>query len=137
MAELRQLAHGLRPSSLDDGLGPALANLTRTVPITVDLDVRAGTLPDDVSTTAYYVASEAVANAVKHAEADRIGLQVAHDDGHLQVRVTDNGRGSAAVRPGSGLAGLCDRVAALGGSLAVHSPPGGGTRIEAVLPCAS
>lgn len=137
VAELRQLAHGLRPSSLDDGLGPALANLSSTVPIAVDLDVRAGELADDVSTTAYFVASESVANAVKHADADRIGLEVAQDDGALQVRVTDNGRGGACVRPGSGLAGLYDRVAALGGSLVVHSPAGGGTVVEAVLPCAS
>ncbi len=137
VAELRHLAHGLRPGSLDDGLGPALAHLSSTVPIAVDLDVRANGLPDDVSTTAYYVASEAVANAVKHSEADRIGLDVAQVDGRLTVRVTDNGRGGAALLPGSGLAGLRDRVAALGGSLAVHSPPGGATVVEAVLPCAS
>ena len=144
VAELRQLAHGLRPSSLDDGLEPALVNLTsrlRTgaLPIRVNLDVvRDGLeLSDDVSTTAYYVASEAVANVVKHADADCIDMQVARRNGTVHVRVSDNGRGGASLRPGSGLAGLRDRVAALGGSLLVASPPTGGTVVEAVLPCGS
>jgi signal transduction histidine kinase len=137
VAELRQLAHGLRPGSLDDGLGPALAALTSTMPVPVELEVRAPTLPDDVSTTAYYVASEAVANAAKHAKAGRIGLRVALEEGQLLVEVADDGVGGAAPRAGSGLAGLADRVAAAGGSLRVHSPCGAGTVVEAVLPCAS
>jgi signal transduction histidine kinase len=137
VAELRQLAHGLRPSSLDDGLGPALAALTSTMPVRVELDVRAGALPDDVSTTAYYVASEAIANATKYAGAATIGLRVAHEGGGLRVEVADDGVGGAAPRTGSGLAGLADRVAAAGGTLRVHSPVGSGTLVEAVLPCAS
>ena len=68
VAELRQIAHGLRPGSLDDGLPAALARPVAAVPVTVDMDVCTGPLPDDVATTAYYVVSEAVANAVKHAE---------------------------------------------------------------------
>jgi signal transduction histidine kinase len=137
VAELRQLAHGLRPSSLDDGLGPALAALTSSMPVPVDLDVHAPTLPDDVSTTAYYVASEAVANAAKYAQAERIGLRVALEQDRLHVKVADDGVGGATPRNGSGLAGLADRVAAAGGQLRVHSPVGLGTIIEAVLPCAS
>jgi signal transduction histidine kinase len=137
VAELRQLAHGLRPSSLDDGLGPALAALTSTMPVRVELDVRAGSLPDDVSTTAYYVASEAIANASKHAGAATIGLRVAREGGGLRVEVADDGIGGAVPRTGSGLAGLADRVAAAGGVLRVHSPVGSGTVVEAVLPCAS
>lgn len=137
IAELRQLAHGLRPSSLDDGLGAALTNLTRTLPIDVDLDLGAAMVADDVSTTAYYVASEAVANAVKHAAAVRIGVAVTHHGGQMIIRISDDGKGGAAPRPGSGLAGLGDRVAAAGGSLTVSSPPGGGTVVEAELPCAS
>lgn len=138
VAELRHIAHGLRPSSLDDGLGPALAALTSVVPVAVDLDV-SGTddLPDDLATTAYFVASEAVTNAVKHAQADRIDLRVEKVDAELRVRVRDDGHGGAITRPGSGLAGLTDRVAAVGGHLRVHSPPGHGTLVEAVLPCAS
>jgi signal transduction histidine kinase len=150
VAELRQLAHGLRPSSLDDGLGPALDHLTSTlcgdprlatgVRVEVEVDPRlAGReLPDDVSTTAYFVASEAMTNAVKHAAAGRIGLCVTtRPDGAVLLRVSDDGRGGAVCAPGSGLAGLQDRVAALGGSLSVRSPAGRGTVLEAVLPCAS
>lgn len=138
VAELRQVAHGLRPSSLDDGLGPALAALSTTTPIPLEVDVAApDELADDVATTAYFVASEAVTNAVKHADAEHIRLQVGSQNGELRVRVSDDGQGGATTRPGAGLSGLADRVAALGGRLQVHSPRGNGTIIEAVLPCAS
>jgi signal transduction histidine kinase len=132
VAELRQIAHGLRPSSLDDGLPAALSNLVRHVPMVVDMDVDDGPLPDTVATTAYYIASEAITNAVKHAEATRIVLQVHRRDGQLLVRVTDDGRGGARLGVRSGLR---DRVAALGGSLRVASPDGQGTEVEAALPC--
>jgi signal transduction histidine kinase len=134
LAELRRIAYGLRPGRLDDGLDAALAELVRTVPIAVELDVCPDRLPDDVATTAYYVVSEAITNTVKHASADRIRLKVARDDGRLLVSVTDDGRGGAALSPRSSIA---DRVAAIGGTLRVHSPLGDGTRVEAVLPCAS
>jgi signal transduction histidine kinase len=137
VAELRALAHGIRPSSLDDGLQPALVALTRGTPVDVDLDVAVGELPDDVSTTAYYVASEAVANAVKHSAASWIRLQVRQHDGEVQVRVSDDGVGGAVPAPGSGLAGLADRVSALGGRFDVRSPARGGTVVEASLPCGS
>ncbi|MEV6104805.1 histidine kinase [Streptomyces sp. NPDC051940] len=134
VAELRQIAHGLRPSCLDDGLRAALAALIRGVPMPVDVDVHDGVLSDDIATTAYYVVSEAVANAVKHAEANRVGIRVARAEEDVVVRVSDDGRGGAALRAGSGLA---DRVAAIGGSLRVVSPAGRGTVVEAVLPCVS
>jgi signal transduction histidine kinase len=134
VAELRQIAHGLRPSSLDDGLPAALSKLVRALPMTVDMDVDDGPLPDAVATTAYFVASEAITNAVKHSEATRIELHVVRRDGQLLVRVTDNGCGGASLGLRSGLA---DRVAALGGSLKVASPVGRGTEVEAALPCAS
>ena len=134
LAELRKIAYGLRPGRLDDGLDAALTELVRTVPLAVDLEVCPDRLPDDVATTAYYVVSEAITNTVKHADADRIRLQVARADGRLLVSVTDDGRGGAALSPRSSIA---DRVAALGGTLRVHSPLGSGTRVEAVLPCAS
>ena len=134
VAELRQIAHGLRPSSLDDGLPAALGRLVRSVPVAIEMDVHSGPLPDDVATTAYFVISEAVANAVKHAQATRIVLCVARQDGHVVVRVSDDGRGGAVLGSGSGLR---DRVAALGGSLSVASPRGSGTTVEAALPCAS
>jgi signal transduction histidine kinase len=137
VAELRQIAHGLRPSSLDDGLHAALVALTRGVPIPVGLDVQREPLPDDVATTAYYVTSEAIANAVKHAGASRIEVRIARRNGHVEVRVADDGRGGAVPAPGSGLAGLSDRVQALGGALALDSAAGRGTVVEAVVPCAS
>jgi len=137
VAELRQIAHGLRPSSLDDGLHAALAALTQHVPIPVALDVRDEALPDDVATTVYYVASEAIANAVKHAHATHIDVHIARSNGSIEVRVSDDGRGGATVAAGSGLAGLSDRVSALGGALAVASERGGGTTVEAAVPCAS
>jgi signal transduction histidine kinase len=137
VAELRQIAHGLRPSSLDDGLGPALRRLATSVPLPVELDVCPEPLPDEIATTAYFVASEAVSNAVKHADAGHVAVRVARADGRLRIQVADDGRGGARPRAGSGLAGLVDRVAAAGGALQVHSAPGRGTIVEAELPCAS
>ncbi|HEY5979529.1 MAG TPA: sensor histidine kinase [Microlunatus sp.] len=131
VAELRQIAHGLRPSSLDDGLPAALSNLVRSVPLAVDLDVDDSPLPDTVATTAYYVASEAITNAIKYAEATRIVLRVVRRDGEILVCISDDGRGGAQLGVGSGLA---DRVAALGGSLEVESAAGRGTQVRAALP---
>ncbi|MFF3664338.1 sensor histidine kinase [Microtetraspora malaysiensis] len=136
VAELRQIAHGLRPSSLDDGLGAALSLLAGTAPVPVTLDVADGDLPDDVATTAYYVASEAMTNAVKHAAPAAIGVQVSRAGDRVTVRISDDGPGGAVIRPGAGLAGLTDRVTAAGGTLRLSSPAGGGTLVEAVLPCA-
>jgi signal transduction histidine kinase len=137
VAELRQIAHGLRPSSLEAGLGPALSAITHRSPVPVALDISAHDLPDDLATTIYYIAAEAVANAVKHARAGEIGLRITPGDALVSVLVTDDGLGGASIGPGSGLAGMADRVAAAGGVLNVHSPPGCGTVIEAVLPCES
>jgi signal transduction histidine kinase len=134
VAELRQIAHGLRPASLDDGLAAALARLTRSLPITIELHVDPDPLPDAVATTAYYVVSEALANAVKHADAGHITMAVTRHDGQVVVRVSDDGRGGAHIHRTSSLA---DRVAALGGSLTVTSPHGRGTDVQAMLPCAS
>jgi signal transduction histidine kinase len=137
VAELRQLANGLRPSCLDDGLDAALAQLASLLPLAVDLDLRAGDLSDEVSSTAYFVASEALTNAVKHSHANRLGLSAVQDQGTLRLTVSDNGGGGARVRTGHGLPGLQDRVAAHGGTLAISSPTGLGTLIDVLLPCAS
>ena len=141
VAELRQIAHGLRPSSLDDGLVHALTTLAGRLPVPITLDVPATLpgdgLPDVVATTAYFVASEAVVNAVRHAgDTASIGLRLARDEQALTVRVHDDGPGGAVLRPGAGLAGLTDRVAAAGGVLRLSSERGLGTTVEAVLPCA-
>ena len=106
VAELRQIAHGLRPSSLDDGLPAALAQLRARTGVPIDLQVDVGEVPDAVSVTAYFVANEAVTNAVKYAAGRRIALSVAQSPEALTVRVQDDGRGGAELRHGSGLAGL-------------------------------
>ena len=138
VSELRLLAHGIRPSSLDDGLAAALAHLAQntTLPLTLDVQGDDG-LPDAVTTTAYFVAAEAVTNAVRYAEADHILVSLRREADELTVQINDNGLGGARARPGSGLTGLKDRVAGAGGCLRVVSPSGGGTLVEARLPCGS
>lgn len=137
IVELRRLAHGVRPSGLEEGLEPALSAITHTLPVPVDLDVRSEPTDDDLALTAYFVAAEAVTNAAKHADAKRIRVTVDQVAGELRVRIHDDGCGGARLQPASGLSGLRDRVAAIGGELTVVSPAGGGTLVEAVLPCAS
>lgn len=137
IAELRQIAHGLRPTSLDDGLHAALTAITQTLPIPVRLHIGPGDLPDELATTAYFVAAEAVTNAAKYSRATSIAVRVAQSADDVRIRVEDDGCGGATPRPGSGLSGLVDRVAAVGGSLSMTSPAGRGTTIEAVLPCGS
>jgi signal transduction histidine kinase len=90
-----------------------------------------------VEAAAYFVACEALTNAVKHAAASRVALRAVRDNGSLLVSVSDDGVGGAVARRGSGLAGLRDRVAAHGGVLEITSPEGGGTRVEVTLPCES
>jgi signal transduction histidine kinase len=137
VAELRQIANGIRPSSLDDGLAPARAALACDLPVPMTLEVCQDSLPDDLVTTAYYVVREALTNAFKHADAQRIALSVQRDGDQFNVSVRDNGRGGAQIRPSSGLARLADRVAAAGGALRIISAHGPGTSVEAALPCAS
>ncbi|MFT4108597.1 sensor histidine kinase, partial [Propionicimonas sp.] len=137
VAELRQLAHGVRPSALDDGLAAALADLTRLAPAAIHLDVEAAELPDLVATTAYFVVSEAVTNALRHAGATRIQVRVHHREGMLRVRVDDDGIGGAAPKPAGGLTGIADRVDALGGRMRVTSIASRGTTVEARIPCGS
>jgi signal transduction histidine kinase len=95
----------------------------------------AAPLPAEVETAAYYVVAEALANITKHGNAQQAEVRVEQRDGRLTVEVWDDGRGGADPTRGSGLNGLAGRVEANGGTLQVHSPPGDGTRIRAVLPC--
>jgi signal transduction histidine kinase len=138
LAELRDLARGIRPSMLAErGLAAALTALAARSPIPaqVRLDVPDG-LPAAVENTVWFVASEALANAGKHSGAERVLIRVDRGDRTLVVEVSDDGRGGADAA-GSGLTGLRKRVEALDGALAVTSPPGGPTTIRAELPCAS
>ena len=137
LAELREMARGIHPAILtQEGLAAAVGVLAERSPVPVrndvDLDRR---LPEEVEATAYFVISEALTNAAKHAAASRarVGARLAAD-GRLAVTVTDDGRGGADGHWGSGLRGLADRVAAVGGRLRVSSPPGGGTDVRAELP---
>jgi signal transduction histidine kinase len=135
--ELRDLAHGLRPSLLHAGLGPALRDLASRSPVPVEVAATATRYPSDIEAAAYFVACEGLTNAVKHARAGRILLEVRANEAGLTVRVTDDGVGGAAPRNGSGLTGLSDRVAARGGRLLIDSSRGTGTSIVAELPCVS
>jgi signal transduction histidine kinase len=134
--ELREIARGLNPPALAaGGLGPALKTLARRSAVPVRLDVRVdGRLPAQIELAAYYVIAEALTNAAKHAGASDADVQVDSGEGVLRVRVRDDGRGGADLSRGSGLVGLTDRVEALGGRLALHSPLGAGTAVQVVLP---
>jgi signal transduction histidine kinase len=136
LEELREIARGIHPAILaDGGLRPALKALARRSAVPVRLDVQvAGRLPEPVETAAYYVVSEALTNAAKHAHATAADVQVETCNGILHVRVRDDGRGDAGLADGSGLVGLKDRAEALGGHLWLHSPPREGTTLKIALP---
>jgi signal transduction histidine kinase len=137
IADLRQIAAGVRPARLDDGLAAALQDLARTSPVPVSVDADVGRVAAGVEAAAYFVACEALTNAVKHASASGVAMSAVRQNGTLRVSVADDGVGGAVARRGSGLAGIRDRVAAHGGTLEVVSPHGGGTRIEVAIPCGS
>jgi signal transduction histidine kinase len=140
--ELGELARGIHPVVLaEGGLTAALETLARRSAIPVELDGEIeGRLPEQVETAAYYVVSEALTNAAKHAAASVVRIRVdtveADGTGVLRVEVRDDGRGGAAVAQGTGLLGLKDRVEALGGRILLHSPPGAGTTLRLELPLA-
>jgi signal transduction histidine kinase len=137
--DLREMAHGIHPAILvQDGLKSALKTLARRCAVPVELDLRAGArLPERVGVAAYYVAAEALTNAVKHARASVVHLETESAGGALQLWIRDDGAGGADPGRGSGLVGLKDRVEALGGTIIVHSPSGAGTSVHARLPLAS
>jgi signal transduction histidine kinase len=137
--EVRELARGIHPRILSSGgLGPALKTLARRSPIPVTVDEQTDArLPEHVEVTAYYLASEALTNAVKHAHASEVRITVDVDDRWIVLTVRDDGVGGADRSQGSGLIGLHDRVEALGGALAVHSEPGAGTVLTAQIPVAA
>jgi signal transduction histidine kinase len=136
MDELRELAHGLHPTVLVDlGLGEAIKSLAlrSTIPVTL-LEVPAGRLDTIAETVGYYVIAEAIANAQKYSQASVIQVRAHAGPDSLRIDVFDDGRGGAAERPGSGLEGLRDRAEAMGGSMALESRDGSGTRITVAIP---
>jgi signal transduction histidine kinase len=136
VAELQDFSRGIHPAILSErGLGPALRALARRSAVPVDLDVTAAArCPEPVEIAAYYVASEALANTMKHARASSVEISLAARYGSLVLSVRDDGVGGADPARGSGLAGPTDRVEALGGSIRVDSAAGAGTHITVDLP---
>jgi len=137
IADLRTIAAGVRPPRLDEGLTAALEDLARGSAIPVELEASGDRAPPEVEAVAYFIACEALTNAVKHGSPSRVTVQTERDEDVLRLVVADDGVGGAAPASGRGLAGMADRVAAQGGTLALESPPGAGTRIAVELPCAS
>lgn len=136
--ELRALVHGVMPAALTErGLPAAVRQLADRMPIAVTLDVRDGARRPSpaVESTGYFVTSEAMTNAVKHAHASELCVTIAWDAQWLRIEVHDDGIGGAGY--GGGIRSIVDRVEALGGMLRIESPVGAGTHVEVELPCAS
>jgi hypothetical protein len=133
--ELRELGRGLHPRALtESGLAEALTELGDRFPFSVEVAADGAELPPGVAAAAYFLCSEGLANAAKHAGASRVRLTAEREGAALVVEVEDDGAGGADLARGSGLRGLADRVEALGGEFKVESPEAGGTRLEARLP---
>jgi signal transduction histidine kinase len=134
--ELREISRGIHPAILSTaGLRPALRALSRRSAIPVNLDVRIDArLPGPVEVGAYYVVSETLTNAAKHAQATVVEVDAEASGRTLRVSVRDDGVGGADPVLGSGLVGLKDRIEALGGTFSLHSPAGGGTTVSCELP---
>jgi signal transduction histidine kinase len=134
--EVREIAQGIHPAILTQGgVAPALRTLALrcSMPVSVVVDVEER-LPEPLEVATYYVAAEALTNAVKHAAASSASVAFERDGPVVRLRVTDDGVGGADTSPGGGLTGMRDRVEALGGSLTVRSPLGEGTVLDITLP---
>lgn len=140
LTELRDLVRGIHPPVLAErGLADAVRALALRMPVPVEVDIDLGTPPgraaEPVESAAYFAVSEVLTNAIKHAEAQRVWLDMGHRDGMLRIAITDDGRGGASVDKGSGLAGVERRLGTFDGVLAVNSPVGGPTMVTLEIPC--
>jgi len=135
LVELRDLARGIHPPVLDNGLADALATLAAgsAIPVELACDLPRRPAPA-IETIAYFCAAELLANAAKHSHANKIRIQATEAEGSLLLRVSDDGVGGADPARGSGLSGLEQRVRTVDGRLEITSPPGGPTRITVELP---
>jgi PAS domain S-box-containing protein len=135
--ELRELVHGILPAALTaGGLRGGVRALASRMPVPVEVEIPPDRLPATIEATAYFVVAEALTNVAKHSRAETAAVAARIVDGTLRVEVHDDGVGGA--RPeGSGLQGLRDRLAALGGRLQIESPADGGTRVAAAIPVAA
>jgi signal transduction histidine kinase len=135
LAELRELAHGIHPAALSErGLAAALTGLVARSPLPVELRVSPERAAPTVEAAIYFTVAEALTNIAKHAHATWASVTVDVTDGALVAEIVDDGIGGAGPTSGSGLCGLADRMEAVGGTLTVESPPGGGTRVRAYAP---
>jgi signal transduction histidine kinase len=134
--DLQQVSRGIHPAILSEGgLGPALRTLARRSAVPVELNVRTDRrLQEPAEVAAYYVVSEALTNAAKHAHASTVHVDVTADDRLIELSIRDDGVGGADAGRGSGLIGLTDRVEALGGTLEIASPAGSGTSLHVEIP---
>jgi signal transduction histidine kinase len=134
-AELHDFAQGIHPSALTEGgLGAALTELVSRAGLPVELELSVGRLAPAVEAAVYFLCSEALANAAKHAEATKVKIDVTESGGRLRVEIVDDGVGGADPARGSGLRGLADRIEALDGRLSVESLPHHGSRLSAEIP---
>jgi signal transduction histidine kinase len=135
ISDIRAVSRGAQPALLAErGLAPAVDALAERAPVPVELDLAAEDLPATAERAAYFVIAEGLTNMAKHASATRASVSISRDNGDAQVTICDNGRGGAEISPGSGLAGLNDRIAAIGGRFDISSGPDG-TTLEATIPC--
>jgi signal transduction histidine kinase len=136
-AELRELARGIHPAALTDrGLKSALSGLAGRSPVPVELlETPDERLPASVESAIYFVVAEALTNVARYAHAQKVSVAVLRTNGHVDVRVSDDGVGGADPAHGSGLRGLSDRVAALDGRLELTTADGDGTTVRATIPC--
>jgi signal transduction histidine kinase len=138
LSELRDLVRGIHPAVLADrGLGAAVEALAARAPLPVEVvsQLPRRRLPEQVELAAYFVVSEALTNLAKHASATKASVALTQREGRLAVEVRDDGVGGADLGQGTGLGGLAERVAAIGGRLEIDSKPGQGTIVRAGLPC--
>ena len=135
ITELRDLAHGIHPPALDEGLGAALAALATRSDVPVELIVDLPERPSAaIEVIAYFCAAELLANVAKHSGARYATVEVMHQPALVRMRVSDDGSGGARVQAGGGLAGLAERVKTVDGGLQVTSPAGGPTVVTVELP---
>jgi signal transduction histidine kinase len=134
--ELREMSRGIHPAILTQGgLSPALEALALRSSVPVKLNVHCQhRLPDEIEVAAYYVTSEALTNAAKHASASHVRVDLRAEEDALRLSIRDDGAGGADPSGGSGLVGIKDRVEALGGTIEVQSPPRDGTRLDVEIP---
>jgi signal transduction histidine kinase len=137
IGDLRDLAHGIHPTVLSQfGLDQAIRSMARRYTIPIDVDLPDARFGEAAELIAYYVIAESVTNAIKHARARRISVHGKKSGGSLWVTVTDDGQGGARADAGTGIRGIFDRVHGIGGTAELDSPPGRGTTVKVVIPCA-